>query len=449
MSAASIDDLRDWVCTILGRAPQTLDLIPGGGSRTSYVVRMNNGQTYLLRADNGKGVLSGTTFTIEREHRVISALHKAGFPVPAIFGYDRTANAMLMEFVSGKTSYQVSVSPGMQSVIQRNLMEQVVALHRLDMAALGLSDFARLDTVAAALESDLATLRTMYERADVPKEPEIDFALRWLSRNIPDGHLPSCLVHGDVGPGNFLFKEKDGALSAIIDWEVTHMGHPLEDLAAVLCRALGVPFGENAEHIANYERFAGETVDRATLDYLIILVLTRWYVGLNNGLSHLSTTQNIPVILTYRQSVAYTLISLLAKRFGMTPPPFTHDSDTQHAFIHGYITHTLEDVITPALDNPFLSDRALGVSKLAKYLRDLLAFGPERLARMEQDEIEALTGETYPDLATARAAACTLARSISDENAPAFMEYLLASSSRKHRIWAAAMGDMAEREMTY
>jgi len=316
MSANTETALRAWAAGILGDAPQALNQIPGGGSRTSYVVLMQDGAKYLLRADNGKGVLSGTLFTIEREYRVISALHKAGFPAPAIYGYDPAVNAMLMEFVAGKTSYQVAVNAEQQKTIQRNLMQQVVALHGLDMAVLGLADFARLDTVQAALEKDLGILRGMYEAAHVSKEPEIDFALRWLSDNIPEGDLPACLVHGDVGPGNFLFHESDGALSAIIDWEVTHMGHPLEDLAAVLCRALGVPFGENADHIANYERFTGAKVDTAALEYFIILVLTRWYIGLNNGLSHLAYSQNIPVILTYRQSVAYTLITLLAKRFG-------------------------------------------------------------------------------------------------------------------------------------
>jgi len=105
--------------------------------------------------------------------------------------------------------------------------------------------------------------------------------------------------------------------------------------------------------------------------------------------------------------------------------------------------------VAPAIESPFVADRALGVAKLAKYLRDLLEFGPERLARLEQDEIEALTGEKFVDLERARAAACAFVRTMRDEKAPDFMRYLLASSGRKHKIWAAAMGDMAERQMTY
>ena len=82
MSANTETALRAWAAGILGDAPQALNQIPGGGSRTSYVVLMQDGAKYLLRADNGKGVLSGTLFTIEREYRVISALHRPVFPRP-------------------------------------------------------------------------------------------------------------------------------------------------------------------------------------------------------------------------------------------------------------------------------------------------------------------------------------------------------------------------------
>ena len=151
--------------------------------------------------------MSGTQFTIEREFRVISALHAAGLPVPGILAFSARHNAMLMEFVEGTTSYQVQVSPQQQLLIQADLMKQVVSLHGLNVRDLGLTEYAALTSVASAVTSDLATLESMYRDRSTLKEPEIDFALRWLAANIPDGNMPSCLVHGDVGPGNFIFGE--------------------------------------------------------------------------------------------------------------------------------------------------------------------------------------------------------------------------------------------------
>ena len=442
--------LTEWVRQAVDAPEVTLDQIPGGGSRTSYVVRTSAGKRYLLRVDNGEGPLSGTQFTIEREFRVISALHAAALPVPAIFAYSARHNAMLMEFIEGTTSYQVKVTSEQQLVIQNDLLKNVVALHRLDVAKLGLTDFASLPTIGAAVVSDLATLESMYLHKSTLKEPEIDFALRWLAANVPDRERPPSLVHGDVGPGNFIFGA-DGRVRALIDWEVVHMGHPLEDLAAVLCRALGVSFGTAQQHIGNYQTLTGERLDRDALSFAVVLVLTRWYIGLNLALSRPAVTQNIPVLLTYRQSVAHTLVRALAHRHriaagDLVPPVATSEPAD---FIDRYFIYTLDSQVRPALADPYLSDRAAGLSKLALYRRDLLAYGIERLEREELAAIDSLSGTRHASLETARLAACALARSLAPADAKPFIEYLLALSGRRQHLWAAAMGDMAHRDIQF
>ncbi len=134
--------LQEWVQGHLG-GKVSLQQLPGGGSRTSYVVETGTPVRYLLRVDGGAGPLSGTEFTIAREFRVISALHRVRFPVPAIHAHHRELNAMLMEFVDGTTSYQVQVTPEQQRRIQSDLMQHVAHLHTLQPAPLGLTDFAR------------------------------------------------------------------------------------------------------------------------------------------------------------------------------------------------------------------------------------------------------------------------------------------------------------------
>jgi aminoglycoside phosphotransferase (APT) family kinase protein len=443
----SAEQLAGWVEQVVGGAGVTLELIPGGGSRTSYVARATATERYLLRVDNGEGPLSGTQFTIEREFRVISALHAAGLLVPGILAYSKPHNAMLMEFVDGTTSYQVRVSAEQQLVIQADLMKQVVALHRLDASVLGLSEYAALGSVASAVAADLATLESMYRDKSSVKDQEIDFALRWLADNIPDAALPACLVHGDVGPGNFIFGA-DGRVRALIDWEVVHMGHPLEDLAAILCRSLGVPFGTTAQHVQNYQQLTGTPIDRGALSYAVILVLTRWYIGLNLAISRPSVTQNIPVLLTYRQSVAYTLVCALAERHQLAPGDTTKAliAARPEDFIDKYIVHTLES-LRPAVADAYLADRLAGVAKLSLYRRDLLAYGPDRLEREEIEAIESLTQKRYATLEDARVAACALARTPGPSQGAAVIRYLLEASGRRQAIWSAAMGEMAHRQL--
>jgi aminoglycoside phosphotransferase (APT) family kinase protein len=448
MSTSDASRLSAWVGSIVGTEVM-LELIPGGGSRTSYVARTADGSRYLLRVDNGAGPLSGTEFTIEREYRVISALRSCDFPVPAILAYDAAQNALLMEFVDGATSYQVEVSPEMQRTVQADLMRQVAALHRLDPRDLGLEDFARSATVGVALEHDLARLTSMYAPAGILKEPEIDFALSWLRNSIPDAEAPARIVHGDVGPGNFIFGA-DGRLRAIIDWEVVHMGHPLEDLAAVLCRSLGVPFGDAAQHVANYQAFSGLPVDRNALAYGAILVLTRWYIGLNLAVSRPSFSQNLPVLLTYRQSVADALVRALAERHHLADLPEAHLPGTPpERYVHEYVLHTLEQVLTPALSDPYARDRAQGVTNLSRYLRDRAAYGAERLEREDIEDAERLTGRRIKSHDLARAALCEVAGSASGTAVAGLIGCLQRINQRRQLIWRAAMGPMAARRLQY
>ena len=448
-TVATQSDLLEWVSDTLGIAC-SLQLIPGGGSRISYTVKASTGQRYLLRVDSGTGPLSGTEFTIEREYQVISALHRAQFPVPAILRYGPSHNALLMEFIEGTTSYQVQVSAEQQRSIQSDLMRQVVRLHSLSARELGLTEFSQVTTVKDAVDHDLKRLISMYSPSAILKEPEIEFALNWLARNIPDPDRTAGLIHGDVGPGNFIFGP-DNRVRAIIDWEVVHMGHPLEDLAAVMCRSLGVAFGSCAEHISNYETFAASRVDRNALAFGVVLVLTRWYIGLNLAVSRPSATQNIPVLLTYRQSVADALVRTLAERHGLPELPEMRSlpAEPTNGFVHEYIIETLEAVVAPALKEPYLCDRVNGLVKLSHYLRDRSAYGAERLEREEIGDIERLTGGHYETYPAARAAACEFARTVPAMEARNFMAFLQRLTQRKQQIWGNAMGEMALRRLTY
>ncbi len=225
------------------------------------------------------------------------------------------------------------------------------------------------------------------------------------------------------------------------------MGHPLEDLAAVLCGPRSVLRSIRAA--SKTTSTAGRPIDRDALEFAVVLVLTRWYVGLNLAISRPSVTQNIPVLLTYRQSVAYTLVCALATRHQIAVATLTGAADAPAPahFIDEYIVYTLESLLQPALKDPYLSDRTAGLVKLSLYRRDLLAYGVERLEREELRSIESVTRTHHVSLGAARAAACTLARALTPPRVRPFIGIFLKVSQRQHRIWSAAMGEMAHREI--
>ena len=147
--------------------------------------------------------------------------------------------------------------------------------------------------------------------------------------------------------------------------------------------------------------------------------------------------------------MAFTLVSLLAKHHGIAPATAEPLPAGESDYIHAYIIHTLDHVLRPAQSDPYLADRASGLSILCKYIRDLHAWGPERLERAERADIEALTKQRYTTFAAAREAACAMSRSAGATDTSRVLAYLVASSARKQRIWAAAMGAMADRTLIY
>ena len=165
---------------------------------------------------------------------------------------------MLMEFLPGYTSYQKTGTPAEEAQLRRALMAAVIDLQHVDprrLTVLGANAGAPL---GVGIPSDLELWRLYYDQRSTIRDPLIDFALNWLERSLPDPELPAVIVHGDIGPGNFLINQ--GRITALIDWEMTRLGHPLEDLACIIARALGAPFGE-ARAYRQFRGLGGGTVE--------------------------------------------------------------------------------------------------------------------------------------------------------------------------------------------
>ena len=147
------------------------------------------------------------------------------------------------------------------------------------------------------------------------RDPLIEFGLNWLVQSVPDAGARPVVVHGDVGAGNFMIA--DGHLRALIDWELVRIGHPLEDLACIIARSLGAPFGSPTENIRNYEALTGTRVDLRHLDYAMALIVTRWLIGIQMALSRPSAQQNVPMLFAFRQLNARALIDALCRCYGI------------------------------------------------------------------------------------------------------------------------------------
>ena len=433
-----------WIASLTGTDVASVAELTGGASRSSYIVTGTHGEKYFLRMDQGKGPLSGTQYTLAREYSVLAFLQDKDVPVAKTFGYSAEHDAILMEFVPGHTSYERSSSPSEEAALQRDLVGAIVRLQALDsssLAALGGSG----EDLGEAVRRDLAEWAKLYDANVNPRDPLLDFALNWLGSEVPDAGRKPVIVHGDIGPGNFMIDQ--GKVRALIDWEMVRIGHPLEDLACIIARGLGAPFGPARDHIGCYEALTGTSVNLRALDYALALVITRWTIAISMALARPSAAQNVPMLFAFRQINARALVDAFCRYYGL-PESHPLPLPGNCPIIRPAAVYSREALNELAHNHRLdAADRykASGVNDLVAYLTSFIAYGPETYAREERDRIAAMV----PPGDDPREAICSHVRTVPLGQAKPVVEYLRWRTGREHGIMRASLNVRADNVIAY
>ena len=433
-----------WAGSLIGSTIASADELTGGASRTSFILTAASGKKYFLRMDLGNGPLSGTRYSLAREYGVLEFLQDTDVPVAGLLGYSAEHDAILMEFVPGHTSYERASSPEEEAVLQRDLIASIVQLQKLDasqLKALGASGAP----LGEALRQDLAEWRELYDQHVSPRNPLLDFCLNWLNGNVPDSEIQPVIVHGDIGPGNFLIDK--GRVRALIDWEMVRIGHPLEDLACIIARGLGAPFGDSRDHIAHYEKLTGTVVDPAKLDYALVLVMTRWTIAMSMALSRPSAAQNVPMMFAFRQINARSMVDALSRSYGIggkdERPSLAENETIKAASI--YCKETLALLAGNADLHRADRYKLEGVGDLLAYMKSFIDYGPETYAREDSERIAALVAPGSDP----RLAVCDYAARVDLDAAAPLVEYLRWLTMREHDIMRTSLNVRADNVIVY
>ncbi len=216
------------------QGPLRVEQFKGGQSNPTYKL-LTPTATYVLRR-KPSGVLLRSAHAVDREYRVIRALHGQGFPVPrahALCTDDGVIGSwfFVMDFVDGRIFWDSSF-PEVPRSERRGYflaMNEVLGrLHGLDPAAIGLGDYG---AGGSYLERQIARWSKQYLSNEVAgRLPAIDRLVDWLPANIPPGD-ESAIVHGDFRSDNLIFDAREARVVAVLDWELSTIGHPLVDFA--------------------------------------------------------------------------------------------------------------------------------------------------------------------------------------------------------------------------
>ena len=213
----------------------SIEQFKGGQSNPTFMLTAGQ-QRYVLRTKPAPAAkLLPSAHAIEREFRVMDALSKAGFPAAYQYALCDDESVIgrafyIMEFIEGRVLWDQSL-PGMSSTERTahyDEMNRVIAqLHSLDYKAIGLETYGKPGNYFGR---QIERWTKQYKAAETEHIPAMDHLIEWLPQHIPEGEL-TTIVHGDYRLDNMIFHPTEPRILAVLDWELSTLGHPLADFS--------------------------------------------------------------------------------------------------------------------------------------------------------------------------------------------------------------------------
>jgi aminoglycoside phosphotransferase (APT) family kinase protein len=211
--------------------PLTVSQFKGGQSNPTYMLNAGSGRYVLRRKPPGK--LLKSAHAVDREFRVINALYGAGFPVPRPLLLCEDDDVIgttffVMEFVDGRIFWDLDL-PGLgadeRAAIYDNVNQTIANLHNIDYAAIGLEDYGKPGNY---FSRQISRWSGQYRASETSSVAAMNELIEWLPQNIPDDESVS-IVHGDFRLDNMIVHPTEPKVIAVLDWELSTIGHPLAD----------------------------------------------------------------------------------------------------------------------------------------------------------------------------------------------------------------------------
>lgn len=227
--------LEAWLCAnVAGYAgPMTVRQFDGGQSNPTYLLQAQSGKYVLRRKPTG--TLQKSAHAVDREYRVLSALAAQDFPVPAPIALcedDTVLGTMfyLMDYVPGRIFWDCAMpdlSRTDRAAVFDSVCDTLARLHRFDPAKIGLGNFGRPGNYFAR---QITRWSHQYEATKTDDIPEMERLIAWLPGAVPADDGRSAVIHGDYSFHNVMIHPTEPRVVAVVDWELSTIGHPLGDL---------------------------------------------------------------------------------------------------------------------------------------------------------------------------------------------------------------------------
>jgi aminoglycoside phosphotransferase (APT) family kinase protein len=258
-----------------------IEQFKGGQSNPTFML-IAGSQRYVLRTKPAPAAkLLPSAHAIEREFRVMDALSKAGFPAARQYALCEDEEVIgrafyIMEFMDGRVLWDQSM-PNMSNTERAahyDEMNRVIAqLHSIDYKAIGLETYGKPGNYFGR---QIDRWTRQYKASETEHIPAMEHLIEWLPQHIPAGEQ-TTIVHGDYRLDNMIFHPTEPRILAVLDWELSTLGHPLADfsyhcmswhivpglfrgIAGLDLKSLGIPTEE--DYLAKYSERTGIAIHK-------------------------------------------------------------------------------------------------------------------------------------------------------------------------------------------
>lgn len=436
-----MSDLKEWVAEATGGTVRSWDALAGGASRKTWAVDVErDGRTLplVVRADTGRGPFSGTPFTLARESAIYRALAGTGVPVPRLHAQLADVDALLLDRLPGSDDLSTVGGPEELRSVVDSFMDALAGLHCVDVAGLDLPGYVRPTTGPQHATADLDAWERIAGGLE-GNDPFVRFTLGWLRRCAPGDVQRTVLVWGDAGPGNFLHHE--GAVSALLDWELAHVGDPMDDIAFLYTRVhlLQQPFGDMAANLRRYAAGAGLDVDAAAVFYYRVFVALRMILSCRLALAAGARAAVYHVLPPVLERAAIRTMAELDGVELEPAAPLEPTPPTASAAVLDTLMYQFTNDVMPAVGDAILPREQLAFVALIAHVQTAERLGAAA-ARAELADAARLLGARPRSLAEAQVALHDRAVSHAGDD---FLAYLSRRSDRTIALWEPAIGPMA------
>ena len=247
------------------KGPLKATKFDGGQSNPTYKIETESGQFVLRSQPLGK--LLKSAHAVDREYKVYQSLAETEVPVPKVYHLCEDRDIIgsmfyVMALCEGRIFWDAAL-PELSSNDDRaqayaHMNSVLAAIHSVDIAKVGLSEYGKPGNY---FERQLGRWTTQYKASEIKPIPAMDQLIEWLEGNMPEDDGRVSLVHGDFRLDNMIFSPDESKIIAVLDWELSTLGHPFADLA-YQCMQLRMP-GSAVVKPGSMSGLAG--LNRATL----------------------------------------------------------------------------------------------------------------------------------------------------------------------------------------